>query len=113
MNPEYNISQDPTAPMSGRTHSDESKTKISDAAKKSENSGRFKPGQQRPEGSGRTSQQIEVTDITKNTTIFYDSMHEAARELNLPNHTIILNYIKNNKKKPYKGKYTFNKIQES
>ena len=113
MNPEYNISQDPTAPMSGRTHSDESKTKISDAAKKSENSGRFKPGQQRPEGSGRTSQQIEVTDITKNTTIFYDSMHEAARELNLPNHTIILNYIKNNQKKPYKGKYTFNKIQES
>ena len=30
-NPEYNISQDPTAPMSGRNHSEESKTKISDS----------------------------------------------------------------------------------
>jgi len=54
---------------------------------------------------------IEVTDVKNNTTIFfYDSMHEAARELNLPNHMIIYNYIKNNQQKPYKGRYTFKKI---
>ena len=34
--PEYNIAQDPTAPMSGRTHSDASKTIMSEA-KKGEN----------------------------------------------------------------------------
>jgi len=37
-------------------------------------------------------------------------MGEAARALNLPNFNIISNYIKNNKKKPYKGIYTFKKI---
>jgi group I intron endonuclease len=46
---EYNIVKDPTLPpMSGRTHSDESKQKISDTAKKSENPGRFKKGQESP-----------------------------------------------------------------
>ena len=30
--PEYNIAQDPTAPMSGRTHSDESKQIMSEAS---------------------------------------------------------------------------------
>jgi len=29
-NPEYNIAKDPTAPISGRTHSDKTKQKISD-----------------------------------------------------------------------------------
>jgi group I intron endonuclease len=36
-NPEYNIAQDLTAPMSGRTHSDDTKTKISDALKGEKN----------------------------------------------------------------------------
>ena len=31
LNPEYNTSSNPSAPMSGRTHSDESRKKISDA----------------------------------------------------------------------------------
>jgi len=31
LNPEYNIAKEPDAPFSGRSHSDESKTKISDA----------------------------------------------------------------------------------
>jgi len=44
-NPEYNIIQDPTAPpMSGRKHSDKSKTKISDAQKG--NTSGFKKGNQ-------------------------------------------------------------------
>jgi len=96
--------------MFGKNHSDESKTKISDAAKKIDHSGRFKPGQQRPEGSGRASQQIEVTDIKNNTTTCYDSIREAARALNIPHFTVIKNFIKKNQKKPYKGQYTFKKI---
>jgi len=43
-NPEYNIANNPTAPMSGRSHSDETKTKISDTHKKIDHSGRFKTG---------------------------------------------------------------------
>ena len=59
-NPEYNISQDPTAPISGRTHSEESKTKISDSltgdnnpmfGKTGENHHNY--GQPRPERAGR------------------------------------------------------------
>jgi group I intron endonuclease len=45
LNPEYNIAKDPTAAMSGRKHSDKSKQIMSDIAKKSENSGRYKPGE--------------------------------------------------------------------
>jgi len=160
LKPEYNISLNPIAPFSGRTHSEESKiimseakkgenhpnygqtlsnetkTKISDTmtgenhpmyplrcknhtketkiimsdAKKGEKNPMYnKP---KPEGSGRSSQSIEVTDVKNNTTTCYDSIREAVRELNLPNPTIISNYIKNNQQKPYKGKYTFKKIQE-
>jgi group I intron endonuclease len=132
--PEYNIAQDPTAPMYGRNHSEESKTKISNAmtgktltddtktkisdsltgeknpmfGKTGENHHNY--GQPRAEGAGRPSQQIEVTDIKNNITTSYDSIHEAARILNLPNSQAISNYIKNNKKKPYKGQYTFKKL---
>jgi hypothetical protein len=34
-------------------------------------------------------------------------MGKAAKALNFPNSSIISNYIKNNKTKPYKGRYTF------
>ena len=109
---EYNIIKDPTLPpMSGREHTDESKKKISDTAKKSDNSGRFKTGQPKPkpEGSGRPSQQIEVTDIKNNQTTIYDSISAAARALGISTSVIDM-YFFNNQKKPYKGKYTFNKI---
>ena len=106
--------------MSGRTHSDATKKQISDTAKQSDNSGRFKTGENnpnygkkskpRPVGSGKPSQQIEVTDIKNNTTITYNSMREAGRALNLPNFNIIRNYIKNNQVKPYKGVYIFKKV---
>jgi len=125
---EYNIVQDPTIPpMSGRTHSKESKTIMSDAKKgvTGENHPRFeknhsdeskkimsdvKKGQPRPVGAGKPSQVIEVTDITNNTIISYDSISEAARALHLPNHNIISHYIQRNQKKPYKGQYTFKKL---
>ena len=86
----------------GHNHSEETKTKISEAL-----AGKPKP---KPEGSGRASQAIEVTDITNNTTISYDSISEAVRALNIPSHKVIVNYIKNNQQKPYKGIYIFKKV---
>ena len=53
---------------------------------------------------------IEVTDIANNTTISYDSISEAVRALNIPSHKVIVNYIKNNQQKPYKGIYIFKKV---
>jgi len=104
-------------PMYGKNHTEETKTIMSDIHKKIDNSGRFKTGENNPnygkkvEGSGRPSQVIEVTDIQNNTTTSYDSIHEATRALNLPSHKIISMYIIRNQQKPYKGKYTFKKIQ--
>ena len=63
----------------------------------------------RPKGAGNPSQAIEVTNIKNNTTINYDSMHEAARALNI-NKGVIDMYFLRNQKKPYKGLYTFKKI---
>jgi group I intron endonuclease len=151
---EYNTVKDPTIPpMSGRKHSEESKTKISDAVKKSENPSRFKTGHKhsdesrtiiseantgkknpmygknhsdetkqiisdamvgntnkkgkpRAEGAGKPSQAIEVTDITNNTTISYDSISEAARALNC-NESSIRRNLKSNSNKPYKNIYMF------
>ena len=101
LKPEYNIAKEPGAPMSGRTHSDDTKKIISDASKGEKNSmfgknhsddtktkisdamigNTNRKGQPKVEGSGRPSQQIEVTDIKKNITTYYDSIHEAARAL--------------------------------
>jgi len=116
--PKYNIAQDPTAPMSGRTHSEESKIIMSDV-KKGENNPMFGKtgenhpnfGESRPQGAGSPSQQIEVTDITNNTTTSYDSMNEAARALNI-NKSVINLYFTRNQKKPYKGIYTFKKVNK-
>lgn len=130
LNPQYNISKEPAAPFSGRKHSDESRTIMSEA-KKGENNimygknhteetkqtisdvmvgntNGFKKGESRAKGSGRSSQVIEVTDITNNTTISYDSISEAARALNC-NISSILKNLKSNSKKPYKGRYIFTK----
>jgi group I intron endonuclease len=139
--PSYNIGKDPTAPMSGRNHSEETKKIISDAkkgknnpmygknhspetkqimsdAKKGENHPMFgktgenhpRFGQPRPAGAGKPSQTIEVFDLKEKTTTYYNSISEAARALNLPNFNTIRSYIKNNQQKPYKKRYTFNKI---
>jgi hypothetical protein len=115
LNPEYNIAKYPTAAMSGRKHSDKSKQIMSDIAKKSENSGHYKPGEnhpnygQKPEGSGKPSIAIEVTDITNNTTTFYDSIHKASIALNISFQAISIYFIRN-QKKPYKGRYIFKKL---
>jgi hypothetical protein len=84
----------------GIKHSDKTKQKISEAKK----------GQPKIEGSGKASQAIEVTDIKNNTTTSYNSISEATRALNLPNFQVISNYILRNQQNPYKGRYTFKKV---
>jgi group I intron endonuclease len=89
----YNIAQDPTAPMTGRTHSDESKSKISDAMIRNQSN----------------SKAIEVFDNKTNQTTNYNSFSEAAKALNI-NKAVITNYFKNNQVKAYKGRYTFKQM---
>lgn len=129
LNPEYNIAKDPTAPMSGRKHSDETKILMSET-KKGENNPMFGKnhseetktkisdaiigenhpmyGKPKPEGAGRLSQQIEVTDIKNNQTTIYDSIREAARVLNCDS-SAIRYYLNSKKINPYKGRYVFQK----
>jgi len=135
LKPEYNIAKEPGAPMSGRKHSDATKIimsgrthsdatkKIMSDAKKGENHPNYgktlsnktkkilsdaKKG--KPSGSCKPSQQIEVTDIKNNITTYYDSINEAARALNIKQSTIT-NYILRNQQNPYKGIYTFKKVE--
>jgi len=127
LNPEYNIAKDPSAPMSGRKHSDETKIAMSEA-KKGENNSMFGKnhsdetktkiseaiagenhpmyGKPKPEGAGRLKQQIEVTDIKNNQTILYDSIREAARALNC-DASAIRYHLKSKKSNSYKGQYVF------
>jgi hypothetical protein len=101
-NPEYNISKEAGAPMSGRNHSDESKKIMSDAKKGENNPMYNKP---RAEGAGSPSQQIEVLDLKENTTTIYDSISAAARALDIPGHFSIQYSLTTGK--AYKKRYTF------
>jgi len=107
LNPEYNTSQNASAPMFGLTHSEEVRKKMS-----IDRTGKKNPrfGKPRAEGAGSPPQKIEVTDLQENTTINYDSISEAARALNLPRHTTIANFLAQNQKKPYRGRYFFRKV---
>jgi DNA invertase Pin-like site-specific DNA recombinase len=91
--------------MFGKNHSDESKQKMSDAKK----GNTYKKGKPRASEAGKPSQQIEVTDIKNNITTSYNSISEAARTLNINNATIV-KYFSNNQQSPYKGRYTFKKL---
>ena len=88
---EYNIL--PKAGSSlGHKHSDETKTKISDALK-GENHPNF--GKKKHKGSGRASQAIEVFDNKNNQTTTYDSISAAARALNIRNSNINMYFLNN------------------
>ena len=83
--------------MFGQNHTEKSKQKKISESKK---------GKPKVEGSGQPLQPIEVTDIANNTTIFYDSISEAARALNI-NESSIRSNLKSNSNKPYKKIYMF------
>ncbi len=53
---------------------------------------------------------IEVFDLQEKTTIYYNSMDEAGRALNI-RQSIISLYFARNQQKPYKGRYIFKKIE--
>jgi hypothetical protein len=107
--PEYNIAKEPGAPMYGRKHLDSTKKKMRDAHRDSQNSGRFKKGQKKIEGSGMPCQAIKVFDNKTNQTTVYESISEAAIALNI-NFQAISKYFIRNQQKPYKGQYTFKKL---
>jgi hypothetical protein len=70
-------------------------------------------GKARSAGAGKPSQAIEVTDISKgNTKTTYNSIHEAAKSLNLSGHKIISQYIIRKQQKPYKGRYIFRRVAD-
>jgi group I intron endonuclease len=113
-------------PMYGKNHSEETKTKISDAHKgktlsddtinkisEAQKGNTNKKGKPKTVGSGKPSLffvlAIEVFDEKTNQTTTYNSISEAARALNIPLQSIF-SYFINNRKKPYKGQYIFKKI---
>jgi len=104
--------------MLGYEHSDETRKKMSDAAKKMEHSGRFKKGENNPifgltgekhhrfgqpkaegAGDGLPPKRVEVFDKDTNTTTTYDSMREAGRALNIK-HYLIFKFFSKNQQKP-------------
>jgi group I intron endonuclease len=126
LKPAYNISQDPSAPMSGLTHSDETRKKMSDTHKKIDNSVKFKTGEDNPmfgktgkdhpmfgkpraSGAGSAPQKIEVFDQKTNLTTTFDSISEAAKALSISSSSI-RSYFCKNQQKPYKDRYIFKKV---
>jgi group I intron endonuclease len=115
LKPEYNTLKVAGSSL-GYKHDDEAKKKISDSQKKIDHSGRFKTGENNPNygklitvGSVKPSQKIEVFDLEEKTTTSYNSINEAARALDI-NPRCITSYFSRNQQKPYKRRYTFNKI---
>jgi len=99
----------------GQNHTEETKTKISEANKGTTRSDETKKimsdtrkGKKKNRRIRSPSQAIEVTDIKNNTTTCYNSIHETARALNILQASISM-YFKNKKQKPYKGQYIFKK----
>ena len=92
----------------GQTLSDDTKKKISDShkGKTLSDDTRKKISDAQP-----TSQVIEVFNLEEKTQTIYDSIREAARALNI-NYTSIVKYFANNQTKPYKGIYTFTKVNK-
>nr|YP_009568477.1 GIY endonuclease [Drechslerella brochopaga]QBL02557.1 GIY endonuclease [Drechslerella brochopaga] len=66
-------------------------------------------GKTKPEGSGRSPQRIAVLDVLTNERTEYDSIGAASLALNIKQSRISM-YFANNQKKPYKGRYVFQKI---
>jgi group I intron endonuclease len=140
LQPEYNLSLDPTASFAGRKHSektkqilsdakkgennpnfgktlsDETRQQISDTAKKIDHSGRFKKGENHPNhGKPRiegAGSPSQGIEVTDSTNNTTTS-YNSIREAARAlniNQTIIVKYFVRNQQKPYKGQYTFKKL---
>jgi group I intron endonuclease len=129
LKPDYNISEEPSSPILGRNHSEQSRAKI--AAKiaalvRSEETKAKLRGPKSEETKAKMSaahkgkihseehkekislahpkcKKIEVNSLELNTSTIYNSMGEAAKSLNLSSHKIISQYISRKQLMPYKG----------
>lgn len=98
-------------PMYGKSHSEESKLKMSISQKTILRQGAYHPmyGVPRPEGAGKSSIKLQVFDKETNKTTIYSSISEAATNLNINPRRISM-YLSRNQQKPYKNRYVFTKI---
>jgi len=101
--PEYNISQYPSSPFLGLSHSKESIEKM-----RVNTQGILKTEQHKLSLSlaDPSMVSIEVTDLTNDKVTVYPSMRGAAKDLGI-GVSIINNFITREQKKPYKGRYIF------
>lgn len=101
--PEYNISQYPSSPFLGLSHSKESIEKMRVSTQ-----GILKTEQHKLSLSlaDPSMVSIEVTDLTCDKVTVYPSMRGAAKDLGI-GVSIIKNFITREQKKPYKGRYIF------
>ena len=84
--------------MKERKHSEKTRAKISKSIK-----------EQRSEGAGKPCQKIEVVDIKNNIKTKYNSISEAALELDIKQSQISL-FFRRNQNKPIQGRYIFKKV---
>jgi hypothetical protein len=109
--PEYNILQT-AGNRFGHRHSEETKIKMSEAHlghKHSEETLAKLRGRNKPSGSGKPSQRVEVLDKETNLSTTFDSFRAAAIALDI-RPEVIKNYFVRNQSKPYKGRYIFKKL---
>jgi hypothetical protein len=90
--------------LKGKAHSEETRAKIS-VSKKGENHPLFGYIKQNSAYQPNAIK-IEVTDIELNTKTIYDSIHAAARALNIAQSRISM-YFNRNQIKPLNGRYIF------
>jgi hypothetical protein len=107
LKPEYNTLKIADSSL-GFKHSEETVAILS-AIKKGNKNPMY--GKIRPEGAGKPSQKIVVLDKDNNKTTTYDSISAAAKALGI-RQTAISNYFQQNRVKPYKNRYIFQKIIE-
>lgn len=103
LKPEYNISNNPSAFFLGYKHTEEARAKITAA-----NASRVRSDESRLKTSlsNPNCQKIKVSDLKLKTETIHNSIHAAARVLNV-RQTTISNFISRNQQIPYKGRYIF------
>jgi len=105
-------------PFFGKTHSDDTRNKISEAKKgislpkfsdehKSKKSAAMM-GKNKGENSPLSQQTLVIDTLTNESTV-YPSMRVAGESLNI-NYGVITRFIARNQSKPYKGRYIFKKV---